>query len=97
MVYCLIHYLVLLFYLTLKSLNTLKPAFKIYKQNFVCDQCGELSCMGIVGYSKQYPKICDLCLIDGEDDHTDFKTTELNINLQTENNHLAISNPLPNA
>ncbi len=41
--------------------------FKIYKFDFTCDCCGEETCMGIVGFSKLVPKICDLCLINGVD------------------------------
>jgi len=41
--------------------------FKIYKFDFTCDCCGEETYMGIVGFSKLIPKICDLCLINGID------------------------------
>ncbi|MCU0447696.1 MAG: hypothetical protein MUE85_22575 [Microscillaceae bacterium] len=40
------------------------PTFKIYRQDFVCDKCGEQTCMGIIGFSSQYHKICDLCLVN---------------------------------
>lgn len=47
--------------------------FKIYKFDFTCDCCGEETCMGIVGFSKLVPKICDLCLINGIDgEDSDF-------------------------
>lgn len=45
--------------------------FKIYKEAFICDCCGESTIMGLIGYSTQYPKICDLCLINGEEDAND--------------------------
>jgi len=42
--------------------------FKIYKQEFVCNKCGESSCMGIVGYSDLFPNICDLCLVNDSEE-----------------------------
>jgi ArsR family metal-binding transcriptional regulator len=40
------------------------PIFKIYRQDFTCDKCGEQTCMGIIGYSSKYHKICDFCLVN---------------------------------
>ncbi|WP_026998378.1 hypothetical protein [Eisenibacter elegans] len=48
--------------------NQYTPKFKIYKRAFVCSCCKESSFMGIVGYSTQYPNICDLCLVNELDD-----------------------------
>lgn len=55
--------LVQIYYMEFNNYNQ-TPVFKFYKQEFTCSCCGEKSIMGIVGYSKTYPKICDLCLVD---------------------------------
>lgn len=44
-----------------------KTAFKIYQYDFICDKCGAQTCMGIIGYSQKYHKICDLCLVNDEE------------------------------
>ncbi len=46
--------------------------FKIYKFDFKCDCCGEETCMGIIGFTKLVPNICDLCLINGFDGEEQF-------------------------
>lgn len=53
-----------------KSSSLKNTAFKIYQNDFTCDVCGELSFMGIVGYSEEIKKICDLCLVNEIDQDT---------------------------
>jgi hypothetical protein len=48
-----------------------KPVFKIYQKEFVCDRCGELTFMGIIGFSEKYFRVCDLCLINEVDAEPD--------------------------
>ncbi|NJO03987.1 MAG: hypothetical protein HC880_21975 [Bacteroidia bacterium] len=45
-----------------------KPAFKIYKHEFRCDVCGSHTFMGIIGYTEKHFKICDLCLVNRNDE-----------------------------
>lgn len=49
-----------------------EQAFNIYKYEFICDVCQDSTCMGLIGYSDKYHKICDLCLVD------DLETQEQN-------------------
>jgi ArsR family metal-binding transcriptional regulator len=59
--------------------NHENPTFKIYLQDFVCDKCGEQTCMGIIGFSSKYHKICDFCLVN-ELESSEEKTSNQSIN-----------------
>jgi len=55
-----------------------KAVFNIYQKEFTCDCCGEKSFMGIIGYSRKYPKVCDLCLVNelSSDNNTQLSSTQ---------------------
>lgn len=69
------HKLVQIYYMDF-NINNQTPVFKFYKQEFTCSCCGEKSFMGIVGFTKTYPKICDLCLVDVLDDKEKVEAQE---------------------
>lgn len=49
-----------------------KPAFKIYKFEFTCDKCGDSTIMGLIGQKGKYEKICDICLIEDEEEEDEI-------------------------
>ncbi|MDX2303098.1 MAG: hypothetical protein NW226_09870 [Microscillaceae bacterium] len=44
-----------------------QPVFKIYQSDFICDVCGEETCMGLIDPTSSVKKICDICLINGQE------------------------------
>ncbi len=56
--------------------------FHIYKKEFVCDKCLELSFMGIVGYSEEHINICDICLVNEIEDAETTKTAEVEFDVK---------------